>query len=112
MQGHLDADPVGNADVPLRVELQEDVHSRPAARHGETRRLTDRVAELLENGPGDADDAPGRVGRPREADEHVAENPCSAVADSSTNPKSASVRSVRDGGRAWKIRHASKLGRR
>ena len=112
VQRHLDADPVGDADVPLRVELQEDVHSRPPARHGETRRLTDRVAKLLENRPGDVDDAPGRVGRPREADELVAENPCSAVGRLLDEPEVRQRAERPRGGRAWKVRRASKLGRR
>ena len=95
MQRHVGADPARDADVPLRIELKHDLHVDRASRNGERRGLARRIAQPTHSRVSDLDDAAVGIRGLSEADELVADDPAAAVAcASSTNPESASVRSV------------------
>ena len=78
VEGYLCAHPVGDTDMTLGVELEEDLHPGPSPWNGEQRGLPRVVAEPGERGVGGVHETPVRIGLTSESDQLVAQDPASA----------------------------------
>ena len=75
VQRNLRSDPVGHAHVAVGIELEQDLHARPAVGDGEQRRFAGQVPKPCEREPGRVDQPAVRVRPPGEPDELVTEHP-------------------------------------
>src|SRR5262249_30303015 len=111
VQWHVDAYPVRDADVPVRVELQQDLHARAAVRNREQRGFARLVAQPCEGGTRGIDGSSVGAGGARERDELVTEHPAGPVRPLLDEPRVGKrVQRPRDG-RARQPHDAAELGR-